>query len=99
MNGLYLVLGELGDMVGMKLMDAKEKARAAGALSSADIEYLDRLTHTMKSIKTTMAMMDAEERHETEEDYSVFTNSLKNLMAEAPNDQVRAELYRMMQTM
>lgn len=151
MNGLYEVLKELYEMVGKKLMDAKEKARAAGALSSADVEYLDCLTHSLKSIKTTMAMIDAEENgsyaegnsgrwsdrgsfyprgsHEGSYDdgmsdgesnargrrnakrdsmgryasrmsgHGGFESELRELMEEAPNDQIRMELQRLMQQM
>ena len=37
-----------------KAVDALE--REGGKLSAADADYLDKLTHTMKSIKTTLAM-------------------------------------------
>lgn len=32
-----------------------------GKLSAGDLDYLDKLTHTLKNIKTTMAMMEADE--------------------------------------
>lgn len=61
MKGLYEVLEDMSEMLTKKLMEAREKAHVAGSLSSGDIEYLDRLLHSIKSIKTTMAMIDAEE--------------------------------------
>lgn len=62
MKGLYEVLEDMSEMLTKKLMEAREKAHVAGSLSSGDIEYLDRLLHSIKSIKTTMAMIDAEDR-------------------------------------
>lgn len=44
---------ELGEMV-----DKVEQA--GGKMSAGDLEVLDKLTHGIKSIKTTMAMMDAD---------------------------------------
>lgn len=95
MKGLYLVLDELEDMTGKKLMEAKEKARAAGSLSSADIEYLDRLTHTLKSIVTTKAMIGEDEEEKPMLD-SRFTSRIAELMAEAPNEYVREEMRKLM---
>lgn len=43
-----------------------KKIRAAGGkLSGADVDYIDKLTHTMKSIKTTIAMSEAEDERES----------------------------------
>lgn len=107
MKGLYLVLDELEDMTGKKLIDAKEKARAAGSLSSADIEYLDRLTHTLKSIVTTKAMVGHESgAHEEEsserrmrDSMGRFTSRMAELMDEAPNEHVRSEMRRLITSM
>lgn len=93
MKGLYLVLDELEDMTGKKLMEAKEKARAAGSLSSADVEYLDRLTHTLKSIVTTKAMIEHEEDKPMLD--SRFTSRMTELMEEAPNEYVKEEIRRL----
>ena len=61
---LYEDLEELCEMTSEKIADANEKLRtASGKLTSGDLEYLDKLTHMLKSIKTTMAMMDAEDDH------------------------------------
>ena len=58
----YEDLEELCHTVGDKISEANDKVRmASGDLSGGDVEYLDKLTHMLKSIKTTMAMMDAEE--------------------------------------
>lgn len=56
MNELY----ELCDTVTAEIADANEKIRAAGGkLSSGDVEYIDRLTHTLKSIKGVEHMEDS----------------------------------------
>lgn len=61
---LYADLEELCETTGNEIKDANNKIRAAGGkVSPSDTEYLDRLTHMLKSIKTTMAMMDAEGGH------------------------------------
>lgn len=55
-------LYELCETVSHELDIANDKInRAGGELSAGDLEYLDKLTHTMKSIKTTIAMIEAEE--------------------------------------
>lgn len=55
-------LYELCDTISKELAQANEKIRMAGGkLSGADVEYVDKLTHTLKSIKTTIAMMEAED--------------------------------------
>lgn len=56
-------LYDLCETVSHEIGEANEKIRAAGGkLSGADVDYIDKLTHTMKSIKTTIAMAEAEER-------------------------------------
>lgn len=62
MQNMYEDLEELCEVVGKELGEAVDKITGAGGkISSGDAEYLDNLTHMVKSIKTTMAMMDAEE--------------------------------------
>lgn len=61
MRDIYEDLEELCEVVGSKLTEVNQKIRSSkGNLSSADLDYLDKLTHTLKSIKTTKAMMDSE---------------------------------------
>lgn len=58
----YEDLEELCHTVGNKISEANDKIKMAGGdLTGGDTEFLDRLTHMLKSIKTTMAMMEAEE--------------------------------------
>jgi len=110
MKGLYLILDEMEDMTGKKLMEAKEKARAAGSLSSADIDYLDKLTHTLKSIVSTKVMLGSDssraDRHEDEaserrmrDSMGRFTSRMSELMDEAPNEHVREEMRRLLTSM
>ena len=60
MYGLYEDLKELCERISKEIADANEKLRQQDSMNGGDIEYLDKLTHTLKSIKTTMAMMDAD---------------------------------------
>ena len=54
-------LHELCETITRELDDANEKIRKAGGkLSAGDVDYIDKLTHALKSIKTTVAMMEAE---------------------------------------
>lgn len=56
MDTLY----DLCEIVEKELESANEKIKISGGeLSAGDLEYLDKLTHTMKSIKTTLAMLEA----------------------------------------
>ena len=56
-------LYDLCETVSKELSTANEKIRAAGGkLSAGDLDYLDKITHTMKSAKTIIAMEEAEER-------------------------------------
>lgn len=55
-------LYELCDIVSKELEDATDKIhKAGGKLSGSDVEYVDKLTHTLKSIKTTIAMIEADD--------------------------------------
>ena len=58
------VLYDLCDTVSRELETANDKINhSGGELSAGDLEYLDKLTHTMKSLKTTIAMIEAEDKH------------------------------------
>lgn len=58
---LYNDLEELCETTANELKEANKKVRAAGGkVSPTDLAYLDQLAHVIKSVKTTMAMMDAE---------------------------------------
>lgn len=54
-------LYELCETINAELSECVEKIRKEnGKLSAGDIEYLDKLTHTLKSIKTVVAMLEAD---------------------------------------
>jgi len=58
---LYSDLEEVCETTANELKSANQKIRSAGGkVSPSDLEYLDRIAHLLKSVKTTMAMMDAE---------------------------------------
>ena len=55
-------LHEICEIIMESLEDAKDKLRkSSGPVSVGDADYVDKLTHTVKSIKTTIAMMEAED--------------------------------------
>jgi len=59
MHELEETLHELCEVVEGELEKANAKIRKSGGeLTSGDIDYLDKLTHMMKSIKTTAAMLE-----------------------------------------
>lgn len=59
-------LHEICDTLSREMGEANEKIkRAGGKLSAGDLEYIDRLTHAIKSVKTTIAMMEAEDGGES----------------------------------
>ena len=68
MHDLYYDLVELCETVGDEIHKSNEKIKKAGGqVSPSDIEYLDKLTHMIKSIKTTKAMMDAEDGYSSDD--------------------------------
>ena len=54
---LHELCGELMD----ELRKVNEKIRKGGGMSAGDLEAVDKLAHSIKSIKTTIAMMEADE--------------------------------------
>lgn len=56
------VLYDLCEVISRELDECNEKIRQAGGkLSAGDVDYLDKLTHALKSIKTTIAMIEADD--------------------------------------
>lgn len=54
-------LHELCETISREIGDANEKIRSAGGkLTAGDVDYIDKLTHTLKSVKATIAMMEDE---------------------------------------
>ena len=64
MNEKLKILHELCETISRELEDVNEKIRKSGGMSAGDLETVDKLTHSLKSIKTTIAMMEAEEEGE-----------------------------------
>lgn len=59
MHDMVENLYELCETVEDELKKSNEKIRKAGGeLTSGDVDYLDKLTHMLKSIKTTVAMLE-----------------------------------------
>lgn len=59
-------LHETCETLSRELGEANEKIkRAGGKLSAGDLEYIDKLTHALKSVKTTIAMMESEDGGES----------------------------------
>lgn len=62
MNDTLELLYELCDMTTSKLWMLKEKfAKNNREIPNNDVDLFDKLTHSLKSIKTTIAMMESEE--------------------------------------
>lgn len=62
MDEMLKDLHELCEMYGDWIHEAKDKLRRSGTpISVGDADYLDKLTHSLKSIKTTVAMMESED--------------------------------------
>lgn len=62
MNDTLDLLYELCDMTANKLWMLKEKfAKNNREIPNNDVDLFDKLTHSLKSIKTTIAMMESEE--------------------------------------
>lgn len=55
-------LHEMCEVLSRELGEANDKIRQSGGkLSGSDLDYVDKLTHALKSIKTTIAMIEAED--------------------------------------
>ena len=60
------ILHELCESLMREMEECNEKIRMAGGkLTSGDVDYLDKLTHALKSIKTTIAMMESDGGYST----------------------------------
>ena len=56
-------LRELCESVSRELVEVTDKIRTAGKMSSGDLDVVDKLTHTLKSIKAVIAMMEDEDAY------------------------------------
>lgn len=131
MHELYEDLEDMCVVLADELSKTNDKLeKSGGQISAGDIEYIDKLTHGIKSIKTTMAMMEADSDHSyargrgsyargrnarrdsmgrysreggSYDGYSMgdddFRMEIKELMQDAPNEQIRQKLQRIMSEM
>lgn len=64
MHELYEDLEEMCEVLAEELNKTNDKLeKSGGQISAGDIEYIDKLTHGIKSIKTTIAMMESDSDH------------------------------------
>lgn len=62
MENMVKDLHEICETLNRSLKEANEKIRnAGGKLSTSDLDYINKLTHSLKSVKTSIAMIEAEE--------------------------------------
>ena len=54
------VLEELCEIITQHLRESTDRLKRGGDMSMADIDIIDKLTHSLKCIKTTLAMMESE---------------------------------------
>ena len=76
MYDLYNDLTEMCFTLSEELRKTNDKLeRAGGSLSAGDLEYIDKLTHALKSVKTTKAMVDADDEMGYSGDRSYASNN------------------------
>lgn len=55
-------LREMKNTIANEIAEANDRIRQSGGdMNTADVEIIDKLTHSMKSLATTVAMLEAEE--------------------------------------
>ena len=63
---MYDELKHICEILENELANVNKKLdKSEGVLSGDDISYIDKLTHSLKSVKTTIAMMEAEDGGES----------------------------------
>lgn len=61
MKELYNICEEMCKTLTNELEETNEKVRSMrGKITAGDMDYIDHLTHAIKSVKTTMAMIEPE---------------------------------------
>lgn len=98
----YNDLHELYDTIGEAVVEASEKIRSGGGkLSASDADYVDKLTHTMKSLKAVISMDDGRSMMPARRRYSRrysgeggMVDELRELMQDAPDERTRQEFKR-----
>ena len=62
MHELYDDLMDMCETLSKELAKSNEKlTKVSGSISNGDLDYINKLTHAIKSVKTTLAMMENEE--------------------------------------
>lgn len=62
MHELYDDLMDMCETLSTELAKTNEKlTNISGSISNGDLDYINKLTHAIKSVKTTLAMMESEE--------------------------------------
>ncbi len=62
MHNLYEDLTDVCEMLSEELKKANDKLTKNGnGITSSDLDYIDKLTHAIKSVKTTKAMLESED--------------------------------------
>lgn len=118
-------LRELKETIAHEIAEANQEIRKSGGdLNTGDIEMIDKLTHSMKSLITACAMLEAEEDGYSGDYYArddgarrggrtgysgtymgynrkysrgvEWNDRLRQMMDEAPDEQTRMEIKRMM---
>lgn len=60
-------LEELCEKITEEISEANKKLeKTGGKMTAGDLEYIDKLTHALKSIKTTLAMAEADDEYSDE---------------------------------
>ena len=55
-------LREMKDTIANEIAEANQRIRKSGGdMNTADVDIIDKLTHSMKSLATTVAMLEAQE--------------------------------------
>lgn len=70
MNEKTEILHRLCKRIQTKLDECERNLEASQDMSVSDVDIVDKLTHTLKSLKTTIAMMEAEEGGESRRSYA-----------------------------
>ncbi len=118
-------LRELKETIAHEIAEANQEIRKSGGdLNTGDIEMIDKLTHSMKSLITACAMLEAEEDGYSGDYYArddgarrggrtgysgtymgynrkysrgvEWNDRLRQMMDEAPDEQTRMDIKRMM---
>lgn len=88
-------LHELCETISESIKDANEKIRAAGGkLNGSDVDYVDKLTHALKSVKATIAMMEDEDGYSNHYPYYMGGSYADGNMGGTSNRSYRGSYIR-----